>query len=133
MKHVKKVWEAPGKTMTEPYTRNIQVIYTPQHDDGMRDYTFLIANLYPVDGQTGYHTHPVVEMILILSGRGEGRVGDEKCLLEPGTVLYAPAGVFHECKNTSDESMKLACYFTPALPDEVIENFTKGATVRSTQ
>lgn len=122
MELIKKIWDKPIKTVAEPNHRNLQLIYTPQLDKGMKDFTFLISTLYPLNGQTDFHTHPVDEMILILSGRGEAIIEEEHYELEPGMVIYAPAGVQHQCKNYAAESMKMACYYISSLPDEVIEN-----------
>lgn len=130
MKKVKKLWEIPGKTLPEPYKRNVQVVYTPQNDEGIRDFTFLVVNLYPVDGQTDYHTHPVDEMIYIISGWGEAIVDGEKHPLEPGTIIYAPKGTMHQCRNLSDTAMHMACYFTPSLPKDALDRMAEGATVR---
>ena len=130
MKNIKTLWECLGKTVPAPYTRNLQIVYTPQMDPGMKDFTFLISTLYPVDGQTDYHIHPVDEMILILSGRGEAIMGEEKTTIEPGSVIYAPTGVRHQCKNYSDESMRMACFYIPALPDDAVNKIMEGATLR---
>ena len=35
--------------------------------------------------------------------------------VHPDMLVYAPAGVKHEMKNTSDETLKLICVYVPAL------------------
>jgi quercetin dioxygenase-like cupin family protein len=130
MKKVKKLWEIPGKTVPEPYHRNAQVIYTPQYDEGVGDFSFLSVTLYPIDGDTNWHTHPVDEMIYIVTGRGEAKVGDEKTVAEPGTIVYAKAGTYHQIQNFADQSMQMVCYFTPALPKELIDGFMKDSSTR---
>ncbi|CEO87738.1 MAG: cupin domain-containing protein [Dysgonamonadaceae bacterium] len=127
MDYFKKIQETASKTVAEPNKRNLQVVYTPQNDEGVQDFTLLISTLYPLNGQTDFHTHPVDEMIIIDSGKGELIIEDQHYSLEPGMVLYAPAGVRHQCKNYAAESMKMYCFYIPALPDEGVENMLEGA------
>ncbi|MBS3969411.1 MAG: cupin domain-containing protein [Clostridia bacterium] len=121
MDFVKKVFEIACKTVPEPDKRNLQLVYTPQQDEEMENFTFLMSTLYPLTGQTDFHIHPVDEMILIITGKGEAIIEDKHYDLEPGSVIYAKAGVQHQCKNYSAESMKMACFYIPALPDELIK------------
>ncbi len=116
MEYVKKIHELPLKQIPEPYKRNLQLVYTPQFDEGCQDFTLLISTLYPIDGQTDYHVHPVDEVIIICSGHGELIVEGESYPIETGSVLYAPAGVKHQCKNYSSETMQMVCFYIPALP-----------------
>ncbi|MCK4348545.1 MAG: hypothetical protein KAW47_08000 [Thermoplasmatales archaeon] len=50
--------------------------------------------------------------------------------MEPGTIIYAPAGVKHDCRNFSDETMQMLCVYVPALLNEVVEKITKNAELR---
>lgn len=60
-------------------------------------------------------------------GRGEGQVGDEVAKLETDSVIYAPRGVTHECRNTTKtETLKLFCVFIPAIkPSALLEKLTE--------
>ncbi|MCR4425442.1 MAG: cupin domain-containing protein [Firmicutes bacterium] len=127
---VKRVWEIPSVRMNPPAERNMQVVLSKQSDD-VRDFSFLVANLYPHGGSTSIHTHDCSdELVYVVSGRGVGQVGDETVDIVPDTVLYAPAGVPHGVTNLGDEGMKLACFFIPGLPDERIAALTDGAVLR---
>ncbi|MGI6065752.1 MAG: cupin domain-containing protein [Bacillota bacterium] len=126
MESFKKIWEVATKTVPEPNKRNLQVVYTPQLDEGVQNFTYLVSTLYPLNGQTDFHTHPVDEMIIIQSGHGELVIEDKTYVLEPGMVLYAPAGVRHQCKNYAAETMRMHCVYMPALPDESVKKITEG-------
>jgi quercetin dioxygenase-like cupin family protein len=128
---VKRVWEVPSVKVDAPGERNMQLVLTPQRDD-VKDFSFLSVNLYPHGGSTTIHTHDGAdEMIYVLSGYGKGQAGDETFDIVPGTVLHAPDGVKHGLTNLSDEGMKLACFFIPALPDERVKALTEKAVVRA--
>ena len=79
---------------------------------------------------TGMHTHPGDEIMYVV-GRGEGQVGDEVSELQTDSVIYAPKGIKHECRNTSEtETLKLFCVFIPPLEptpmmEELIEKTKK--------
>lgn len=128
---VKKIWEVPSVHLDAPTARNMQVVFTPQKDPGMGDLTLLIVNLYPHTGTTGLHIHADGdEMILITGGRGEGVEGGQKFEIVPDTVVYAKKGVEHCITNTSDETMRLVCVFSPAMGDERVKSLTESASLK---
>lgn len=127
MEYVKRIQDIPLKQVPAPDLRNLQVVYDPQFDEGCKDFTFLVSTLYPINGQTDYHIHPVDEMILICSGYGEVIVEGNATPIQKGSVLYAPAGIRHQCKNFSSETMQMACFYIPALPTAA--NIVKDSTI----
>ena len=116
----KKLWEIPSYKVDPPNERTLQVIYSPQIDKGIKDVTVLMSILFPHGGRSGLHTHTVDEIMYIITGRGEGVEGDDIFEIEPGTIIYAPAGVKHECRNFSDETMQILCIYVPSLSNEVV-------------
>jgi quercetin dioxygenase-like cupin family protein len=67
------------------------------------------------------HSHPNgEEVIYLLSGSGrvwiDGEIGD----VEQGCAVLFPQGKIHMLQNTSDEVMKVACFFAPATD---LENY----------
>ena len=57
------------------------------------------------------HSHPGEEVIYVLKGSFEYRVAGKPVRLEPGGVLFIPAGVIHSAKNLgSDDAVELATY-----------------------
>lgn len=57
------------------------------------------------------HSHPGEEIIYVLQGRFEYRVAGKPVRLEPGGILFIPAGVIHSAKNIgSVDAVELATY-----------------------
>jgi len=79
----------------------------------------LAATVAPHLGQTSTHTHPVDEIIYIITGRGECEKDGKTFKIEPSTIIYVKAGIPHNCKNYSDETMQMYCIYVPALADIV--------------
>jgi len=126
----KKLWEVPSYKVDPPNERTLQILYSPQIDKNIKDVTVLMSTLFPHGGRSGLHTHDVDEIMYIITGRGEGVEGDKVFDIEPGVIIYAPAGVRHECRNFSDETMQILCIYIPSLPDDVVEKFVKNAKLR---
>lgn len=62
------------------------------------------------------HTHDIqIETFYVISGRGEGLVGEERRTMEPGAWASVPPGVVHALRNTGDEPLELLAIFTPPL------------------
>jgi len=121
----KRVWEIPSAKIPAPKERALQIVMSPQVDKGMQNCTLLTSIIAPRTGKTGVHTHPVDEYIYIITGRGEGEESGKTFKIEPGTLIYAPAGVEHDCRNLGDDTMVLFCIYVPALPDDVVEGIIK--------
>jgi quercetin dioxygenase-like cupin family protein len=57
------------------------------------------------------HSHPGEEIIYVLQGSFEYRVAGKPVRLEPGGVLFIPAGTMHSAKNIgSANAVELATY-----------------------
>jgi quercetin dioxygenase-like cupin family protein len=60
------------------------------------------------------HSHPNgEEVIYILSGSGRVLVSGEVQAVATGTAVLFPQGAVHMLHNTSDEEMKVVCFFAP--------------------
>ena len=70
------------------------------------------ATIALVPGATApEHSHPGEEIIYILQGSFEYRVAGRPVRLEPGGVLFIPAGVIHSAKNVgAGNAVELATY-----------------------
>ncbi|MGI6485293.1 MAG: cupin domain-containing protein [Tepidanaerobacteraceae bacterium] len=124
---IQKVWEIPSSKVDPPYERGLKVVFTPTEESPI-DFTLLISTLYPRGGKTALHEHENEgELMYITTGYGEAILGDKRFPIEPDIVFYAPPKVQHMVLNTSDETMKIICFFTPALPKEYIEKMQKQA------
>lgn len=61
------------------------------------------------DGHTPYHSHEWEHEVYVLYGKGVvvGEEGDKS--LEPGTVVFIPAGEMHNFGNTGEEPLRFLC------------------------
>ena len=127
-KQVFNGWEFPAAKADPPNIRFLKVIMCPELN-GYKEATILFSHI-PPGSTTGMHTHPGDEIMYVV-GRGEGQVGDEVSELQTDSVIYAPKGIKHECRNTSEtETLKLFCVFIPPLEptpmmEELIEKTKK--------
>jgi quercetin dioxygenase-like cupin family protein len=63
------------------------------------------------------HTHPIDEVVVVVSGESEFTIGDERRSLRAGGIAFIPAGVPHSNRNAGDEALVFHCFF----PSETIE------------
>jgi quercetin dioxygenase-like cupin family protein len=74
-----------------------------------------VIRVAPGDRVRPAHSHPNgEEVIYIITGSGRVLVGADVRPITPGTVVLFPRGVVHMVHNTSDEEMKVVCFFAPA-------------------
>lgn len=80
-------------------------LMSAQHDPAAQ-LTLGVAEIKP-GHKNPLHKHPnSEEVIYMLSGSCEHRVGDRKVILRPGDVLRIPANVPHDARVLGDEPMK---------------------------
>jgi len=109
-------WKEKGRTISEPYKRNLKIIFAPDRRN-VSEITFSLALVYP-RSKTDYHAHDRPELIYIVSGRGLSFCNGEEIEVKPDMVLWVRAGEKHQLINTGDESLKLATVFVPAYTAE---------------
>jgi quercetin dioxygenase-like cupin family protein len=71
---------------------------------------------------TGMHTDSAEEIILILSGRVEATVGDERGELSAGGLGLVPALVPHDVRNISEETVRVVGFFSSATVVSVFDD-----------
>ena len=82
---------------------------------GARSISLRITDVLPGQTCTPAHIHTACEeVIYILSGKGEIKVGKEIFPMKPGDAIYLPTGVPHIMRNTGEEVMRMACSFSSA-------------------
>ena len=76
--------------------------------------TFGIVTIYP-NQRNPLHSHPNCEELLyVVSGTCEHKLGDEVFNVEPGCVVRIPRGVPHWARCTSDEPLVATiCFSSP--------------------
>lgn len=96
-----------------PYAREIRVLLAPDTQDIVKDMSISTAIISPHSSTDLRHTHPGVEMMYIMTGRGQCTIGDETHEIGPNTLLICPAGIPHDIRNHADEPMSLVAMFVP--------------------
>ena len=113
-KWVYKGWEFPAAKAEPPRERYLQLISCPE-TTGYENATVLFSYI-PPGSTNGLHTHPKSDEIIYCVGRGEVIIDGEKVEVETDSVIIAPMGVEHECRNTSKtETLKLFCVNIPPI------------------
>lgn len=69
-------------------------------------------------GSMPLHTNTVEHEQYVLSGRADVRIGDEVHRVEPGAVVFIPAGTPHDYQVVGDEPFAFLC-LVPNQPDEI--------------
>lgn len=111
-----------------PYERVIRVLLAPDTQDDVKGMSVSHCIIAPREGKTDFHKHPGVEMMYIITGKGECHIGDKVFPLEPDTLMVVPAGTMHDMRNYSDETMKLVAMFIPAeTSKEIYERAEEAA------
>ena len=83
--------------------------------------TFGVVTIYP-DQRNPLHAHPNCEEVLyVVSGACEHRLGTDTLRLEKGSVIRIPRGVPHWAKCTSPEPLVVAISFSS--PDRRTDSF----------
>ena len=80
-------------------------------DRSETELTELALNAWPAHLNGPPHKHDAKEQIFyVVSGKGIVIVGDERYTVEPGNLLYIPAGVVHQTITTSEEPLHYMLY-----------------------
>jgi quercetin dioxygenase-like cupin family protein len=71
---------------------------------------------FPPGSDPGTHRHEKEEEIIyVVSGRGETRVGDRVYPLEPGVAVFTEPGIEHGVRTTGEEDLVLVSVFSPPV------------------
>ena len=71
---------------------------------------------------TGMHTDSAEEIVLVLSGRAEATVGDERGELTAGGLGLIPALVPHDVRNIGEETVRVVGFFSSGIVASVFED-----------
>ncbi len=77
------------------------------------------------------HTHDEDEIIVLLSGSGEGIVGDEARPVSAFDMVFVPAHASHGVRNTGDEMIRAVGFFPTRSTDAVFEHPVMPHRVRT--
>lgn len=71
---------------------------------------------FPPGSDPGTHKHEKEEEIIyVISGRGETKVGNSVYSLEPGVAIFTEPGIEHGVKTLGDEPLVMISVFSPPV------------------
>ena len=95
-------------------TRRIRVDFPISSVAGAASTAVVYFELEPGE-HTGMHTDSAEEIVLILSGRAEAIVGDERGELAAGGLGLVPALVPHDVRNIGEETLRVVGFFSSGI------------------
>ncbi|KXU36107.1 cupin [Cephaloticoccus capnophilus] len=78
-----------------------------------KGFTMGYVILEPNGGQVPWHNQEQEEVYMVLQGRGEICVGEEKSEITAGQMVYLPATVFHQLTNVGDSPLHMMYCYCP--------------------
>jgi mannose-6-phosphate isomerase-like protein (cupin superfamily) len=108
-KYIVTLNEAPVGKITGRETRDLINGKTA----GSRGISLRITDVLPGALCSPGHSHTECEeVIFILSGQGEIKIGEETFPMKLGDAILLPTGVPHLIRNAGQEVMRMACSFS---------------------
>jgi mannose-6-phosphate isomerase-like protein (cupin superfamily) len=102
----------PGRRF--PAGRRTQHIVGGASPVQARNFSAGLVTLDPGGGQVPWHSQEQEEVYLILEGRAEMCLGDERRELSAGQAVYIPPGVFHQLSNLGGTPCRMLYVYGPA-------------------
>jgi mannose-6-phosphate isomerase-like protein (cupin superfamily) len=94
-----------------------RLVIDPGDDAGRVDGLALIDEQVGIGDRIPLHTHPVDELVAILDGEGEYRLGSRSERVAGGSIVFIPAGTPHATANLGTRPLHLYGIF----PTTVVE------------
>jgi quercetin dioxygenase-like cupin family protein len=101
---------------------SIRVEFPLQSVHGTASFAAVLFEIDPGNA-LATHTDSAEEVLLVLAGEGEARVGDETAPVRAGDVAVVPALAPHGLRNTGDETMRVIGFFSSST---VMSTFERG-------
>lgn len=102
-------------------TRRIRVDFPISTVVGAASTAVVYFELEPGE-HTGMHTDSAEEVVVVLSGRAEAIVGDERRELTAGGIGLVPALVPHDVRNVGDETVRVVGFFSSSTVVSVFDD-----------
>jgi quercetin dioxygenase-like cupin family protein len=102
-------------------TRRIRVDFPISSVAGAASTAVVYFELEPGE-HTGMHTDSAEEIVLILSGKVEAIVGDERGELSAGGLGLVPALVPHDVRNIGEETVRVVGFFSSGIVFSVFDD-----------
>jgi len=98
----------PEEKVEDPEARDVHIRVLIGPDDGADKFHMRRFRVLP-GGHTPHHTHDWEHEVYILSGKGELETPEGPRPFETGSVVFVPAGIKHQFKNTGDDELEFLC------------------------
>jgi quercetin dioxygenase-like cupin family protein len=85
-------------------------------EGGVRALTLILERVAPGD-RIPLHTHSVDEAVIVVDGRAEATLGDDRTTLEPEACVFVPAGTPHGMRNAGEGVLRLHAAFASETID----------------
>ena len=102
-------------------TRQMRVDFPISTMAGAASTSVVYFELEPGE-HTGMHTDSAEEIVLVLSGRAEAIVGDERGELSAGGLGLVPALVPHDVRNIGEETVRVVGFFSSSIVVSVFDD-----------
>ncbi len=114
--------------------RRARVSFPLTTADGAASSSLVYFEIEP-GNHLGMHTDSAEELLLVVAGRGEATVGDERAPLAAGQLALVPALAPHDVHNTGEATLKVLGYFSSSAIVSVFETpwSPLGARIVSTR
>jgi len=114
-----KQWEVKVLERAPPFVRTMKVLMSPE-THGVKHLSINMV-IVPPGSKSDTHSHGEAEEFwIILDGRGEVVVDEEKRSIEPGMIIFAPPRSKHRIVNTGNEPLKAYFLFAPPGPEKAL-------------
>ena len=91
-------------------------------EGGVGDIAIVVEQVAPGDAIPLHIHHDVNECVLVISGKNEFRLGDDRLELGPGDACFIPKGTAHAQRNVGDEVLVINAFFPSTIVDmELLE------------
>lgn len=116
---VVRSWEVKYTERNPPFHRTLSVLISPD-THGVKNLAIGLV-VIPSKSKSDAHSHSENEEYwIIIDGRGEIIVDEEKVAVEPGMIVYAPPNSAHQVINTGNYPLKAYFLFAPPGPEKKI-------------
>lgn len=102
----------------------IREVLHPKNEEGLSaSYSLAFATLEPGEASLPHILQERSEVYVIVNGHGRAWINDEQSELEPGDVLYIPAGARQHVENIGTGQLGFWCIVSPpwSADDESIQ------------
>lgn len=121
---VVKSWEVKGFVREPPFVRTMKILMGPD-THGVKHLSINMV-IVPPGSKSDAHSHTESEEFwIVVEGRGEVVVDDERAAIEPGMVIYAPPKSKHRILNTGQDPLIAYFLFAPPGPEKKLLDLMK--------